>query len=423
MTVNLQCSIITSQKSLIMLRQPHYVFLTLIIFMSSVALLATDIYLPALPEMAVYFNCSQTEIQASFTVFLLGLGCCQLISGVLADWLGRRKVLLLGMSIFTFASIGCALSTSLTEFIIFRLLQAVGCVGSVVSRSIVADRYSRPEAVKIFSTVFPIVGMSAAVAPLVGGYLTSFFNWRAPFIFIAGFGILVFLLVVFQLRDAPPSREEKNEKRAKPIGRMRGYIDVLRNIEFVGYTLVICAGFCVFRSYTVESPFVFNKQGYVTEEIGHLYITLSVAYIVGNLMAKKLVNSMRVEAVLKIGFAMLVLGGISLIVCAYLFDDNAYAVTLPMAIVTLGNGFLFPIGSAAAMTSVPSTVSGTASGLLGALQVIFAAACINCVGNICQGRALHMSLFIGAIILLGFCIYLCLIVYRPKSDVSIMEQE
>jgi DHA1 family bicyclomycin/chloramphenicol resistance-like MFS transporter len=186
----------------IMFRETRPLFLVVITLMGSVGLLATDIYLPALPEMATYFNCNQVEIQASFTLFLLGLAICQLVYGSLADRFGRKRVTLLGLTLFMIATLLCASAETLGEFLAFRLLQAMGGgVGSVVNRAIIADRYDKLQAAKVFSTIFPIIGLSAAIGPWIGGYLTYFMGWRSVFYFMAGFGAVVWVLVFFFLKE------------------------------------------------------------------------------------------------------------------------------------------------------------------------------------------------------------------------------
>ncbi len=394
------------------------IFLIVIIAMGSVGLLATDIYIPALPEMAQYFNCTQPEIQASFTVFLLSLAACQLVYGVLCDRFGRKLISILGLSLFVIASLFCAFADSLGVFLFSRIMQAIGGgVGSVVTRAIIANRFNRLDAVKIFSTTFPIIGLSAAIGPFIGGYLTYFFNWRANFFFLALFGMVALCLVVFYLEETKSEKKILLENMEKPglFTTFRGYKEVIRNPHFLGFAFILCSGFAVFRSYSAESPFVFKSAGFAAEEMGAFYFALSVAYIVGNLCAKKLINQWQVESVLKLGFGFFVFGGLCMLLGSSYVSLTPYAIIAPMAIVVLGNGFLFPTSSASAMTSVATNFSGMASGLLGALQFITAAFCINCVGRICQGDALSMSFFISVIIGIGLLSFVFLASYRSQN--------
>lgn len=393
----------------------YFIFTLTMIMMNAAGLFATDIYLPALPEMTRFFNCTQIELQSSFTVFLIGLSVCQLVYGVLADSFGRKKILISAILLFTASSILCAWSTTLIEFILFRLLQAIGGgAGSVISRIMIVDRYDKTDSVKIFSTIFPIIGLSAAIAPLIGGYLTTFFDWRSTFYFMAGFGCLTLFLVMICLSE----KHEKTalEKNFSIKSLFTGYKKLIKNMNYMAYVLIICVGFCVFRSYAVESPFVFDKQGFLADEMGQFYIALSVAYIVGNLSAKHLINSKPAEQVIKYGFVFFVLGGISMVISAFCFEQNPYAMIIPMSVVTLGNGFLFPTGSALAMSSVSSAYTGIASGLMGSLQFLSAAICIHCVGGICQGQAFMLSGFISTIIIIGVFSYFALTLRQKTRE-------
>lgn len=409
----------------------HYFFLSIMILMSAVGLFATDVYLPALPQMATHFNCTQSEIQTSFWVFLIGLGSCQFIFGFLGDKFDRKKIVLIGFILFTVASLLCVFAKSLPQFIFLRFLQAIGAgVGSVMSRAIVAANFNRFETVKIFSTTMPLVGVSASIAPFVGGYIADHIDWRGIFYFLAIYGFVTLTLVFFFLKesmhrgtsgsanseDESPRiavKEDKLKKTTQFILQTRNYFKYLLNIEFLAYALVVCTGFCVFRSYSIQAPFIFTEMGYSSEDIGKVYLILSAAYFIGNMVAKKLVNIFHMETVLKMGFICMVTGGLSMLSSIFLFEGNPYTIIIPMMIIIFGNGFLFPIGSAAALTSVPANFSGRASGLLGTLQFLIGALCVSWVGELCSGEALSTAVFICSIISVGLAIYFLLMVYKP----------
>lgn len=401
----------------------HYIFLSVVTAIGSIGLFATDIYLTALPEMCKAFNCTQAEIQMSFCSFFLGLAFCQLIAGALSDHFGRKQILIIGIAIFTVASWLCATAETLPQFVAFRLLQAVGGgVGSVVFRALIVDRFDRLDAAKIFSVIFPIIGLSTAIAPFLGGYIASLWGWRGTFFFMAAFGVVILNIVIFflgNLKNAVP--RDVSMLRQAPVLRTKKYWDLLCNLEFLGYALVICTCFCAFRSYTVESPFVFHRQGYVAEEMGSFYVGLSITYLLGSLFARYL-SRHSLQRALSVGIGALVVGGLAMLCAAFLFAHSPYAIILPMCMVAFGNGLLFPIGSAAALSAVPGELSGTAAGFMGCLQFLLAAFCISYVGDICQGQAMHMSLFITIIILLGIGSHLFL-VYKSKNRTLIAEAE
>ena len=398
----------------------HYLFLCVVTAIGSISLFATDIYLPALPEMTQAFGVTQAQMQMTFSSFFIGLALCQLIAGVLSDRFGRKRVLVIGISVFSVASCVCALSNDLSQFIGFRLLQAMGGgVGSVVFRTLVVDRFNKVEAAKIFSVIFPIIGLSAAIAPIIGGYLCALWNWRGTFLFMAAFGVGILFLASFFLGNLKEGCTRMAVLKAANQGH-KPYIGLIKNVEFMGYALVICTCFCVFRAYTVESPFVFNRQGYVAEEMGFFYIGLSVAYLLGSLFARYISPKTGIQGALSIGIMILVGGALCMIATTFFFSHSPYALIVPMAVIAFGNGLLFPIGSAAALSAVPGELSGTAAGFMGCLQFLLAALCSSYIGSWSQGHAMHLSLFIGIIVLGGLCSTVVL-VYKPNRRTILQE--
>ncbi len=377
-------------------------FLLLVTLLSSISLFATDIYLPALPEMAKYFNCSHGQIQMSFTFFLIGQAICHLASGLLTDRFGSKPILLFGLATFTLASALCAFATSLPQFILCRLGQAVGggC-GSVISRTLVVNRFDRVGSVKAFSTIFPVASIMGAIAPFIGGYLIYLWNWQTTFIFVSLVGLGLFVSV-YLLTEDQTAQVAKAQVESR---KYHSYFEVLSNLEFVCYVLIIGSCFSAFRSYIVESPFVFTNQGYSVQEIGRFYLIPSVTYIAGNLVAKKLIHSQTLSLVLGRGIFFFGLGSFCLLAAAFLLGHSPYPLILAMSILTMGNGFLFPVGHAGAMTAAPTRLAGTASGIVGASGFITAAFCITWVGPLCGGDPLKLALFIGVTALLGLASY------------------
>jgi DHA1 family bicyclomycin/chloramphenicol resistance-like MFS transporter len=350
---------------------------------------------------------------------LLGLAICQLMAGVLSDRFGRKRVVMIGLSLFIASSILCLYARTFSEFMLCRLFQALGAgVGSVISRVLVSDKFNRQEAVKVFSTIFPVVGLSSAIGPWVGGHLTKLWGWKSIFIFIAGFGVLILIVAYYALGNEKRPTNKRLRVAIKRLFSPREYWGLIRNIEFLGCALIIWASFCVFRCYSIESPFVFSKQGYLAEDIGRFYIPLSFAYLIGNMIAKKMINFVPLERLLRIGILFFVLGGGAMVSAALLLEHSPYTVVIPMCLITLGNGFLFPVGSAVAMTAVPVSVGGMAAGLMGAMQCLLAAACVSWIGKICQGEFIALAFFIGGIVLVGFISYLLLIVYKPRNQLE-----
>ena len=113
--------------------------------------LSTDIYLPAMPMMAKDLH---GDIELTITGFLIGFCIAQLIWGPISDHYGRRKPLFIGMVLFIIGSIGCALSTDITQIVFWRVFQALGaCTGPMLGRAMIRDLFSRNRAAQMLSTL------------------------------------------------------------------------------------------------------------------------------------------------------------------------------------------------------------------------------------------------------------------------------
>ena len=361
--------------------------------MCVIGLLSSDIYLPALPIMAKTLNVKESDVQLTLTSFLLGLSIGQLIYGPLSDRLGRKKVLLIGMLVFIFATLCCSFSSNLYELIIFRFFQAQGaCSGMVISRAIASDLYSRTVTAKIFTTIFPVVGASSAVAPILGGYLTDSLGWQACFYFLALYGFVLFLLINLNLKESKKSLVVDKQNK---INRFLEMFEMLKHRLFLGFTLIISSAYAAYFAYIAATPFLFYRYGFNPHQIGYFFILLSIFYISGNLIARKLINHISINKGVFIGIVLFMAGSLAITVSSFLgnYHNNPLGLIIPMSLLTAGNGFIFPLCMASTVTLFP-TSAGTASGLMGFLQLGAAAFAVGIVGHLTNNQEFPLALFL-----------------------------
>src|SRR6185295_16214109 len=147
--------------------------------LTAFAPMSIDMYLPALPTIGAAFSATPGHVQLSLASFFLGVAIGQAFYGPLADRFGRKRPLFVGLSLFVVASAGCALATSMNMLIALRFLQGLGaCSGQVIARAIVRDLFESHEAVRVFSLMVLVLGVSPVLAPLLGGQILTFFEWR-----------------------------------------------------------------------------------------------------------------------------------------------------------------------------------------------------------------------------------------------------
>ncbi|MEU9125942.1 multidrug effflux MFS transporter [Streptomyces sp. NPDC048506] len=339
--------------------------LAVLISLSVGGLMSSDINLPGLAETAHALGSSVSSVQATFSPYLVGLLVAQLIYGPWSDAVGRRRLVIGGFSLYAVASLACALSSDIAVFGTARLLQALGAgAGLVLARAIVGDLYGQQTAARVFTTIMPVVGASPAVSPLLGGYLTTYVSWSAPFFLTAAIALLTVLAVVLKVPESLPT-----ERRARRLRTTVGnYRKLLLNARFWSYGLNLGMGYAVYTGYLVASPVIFQRLGMSTEINGYCYISIAVAYISGNLVSRRLVKRHSVDRLLVRGHLIFSTGALLLLAVGLTDPHTPWPLLILMTAVTIGNGFLFPMSVAGGVTSFP-TMAGAASGLLGAVQM------------------------------------------------------
>jgi len=163
----------------------------LIAFLSAFVPLSTDLYLPALPGMAMFFGVSTDLANLTLILFFVFFAAGTLFWGPLSDKYGRRPVLLIGLSIYSLAGFLCAGSGDIYHLIIFRILQAVGGSGAfAVATAMIKDVYDTKNREAILALVQSMVLISPMVAPVLGAFLLRFTSWRGIFLVLGGIGLL-----------------------------------------------------------------------------------------------------------------------------------------------------------------------------------------------------------------------------------------
>lgn len=346
--------------------------------MSSMGLLASDIYLPAMPNLASALSTTDSSLQLTLGIYLFGLAISQIFIGFLSDIYGRRIVLLLGFCIYIVAAICCSYSCSIQTLIIFRFIQAIGAsAGLVVGRATISDQFSLKEATNIYNIIYPIVAISPAIAPLIGGYISTFFGWQATFEFVAIFGIILLIISFFFLKETNLNREPK-----KLLYILHDYPSLVSNSTFLSYVIPICLVYGAWFTYLSQSTFLFNEMGYTQHSVGYFYIPLAMMIYVGNLAGKKLMNVWTSEKVFYVGLLSFLCGSLLFFIFNLFSDMNyAFEIIIPMSIVSISNGIVLPLGIASAI-NIFKDKSGVASGLVGFAQIGFSGLCASFIGKL-----------------------------------------
>jgi DHA1 family bicyclomycin/chloramphenicol resistance-like MFS transporter len=342
---------------------PRLSFILTVAMLSAFGLIASDVYLPAMPSMTTEFGVADWQMPQTISFYLLALAIAQLAYGPVSDRKGRKPVLLAGITLYIVGSLGCATSVTYSGFLAWRMLEAVGAAaGLVVGRALIADTCDKRTSAKVYSVIYPLVSLSPALAPAIGGHLAAAFGWRSDFLFVAAFGIVALLMVLKLLPETLPIAART---RTSPFA---GFSHVLRDRTFRRYALVVCTIYCAWFVYLTQSPFLFARQGLSEEQSGWLYLPLTAGIIGANLLTKWLLERWPYDRIVAAGIICFVVGAVAFLAMAALGLQGAAAVVLPMCVVSLANGSSLSLAVSGAVSSEHG-YAATASGLVGFCQI------------------------------------------------------
>src|SRR5579884_2696057 len=356
-----------------MLRPDSFALTALLAALSAVGPLTTDMYLPSLPDIVRTLGGTPAQGQLTISAYLVGFAAGQIVYGPLSDRHGRRPVLMAAISLYCFASLVCALSTSLPMLIGARALQALGgCGGIVLARAIVRDLYSGARAGRELSLIGSVMALAPVFAPMVGGIVQSGLGWRAIFALLLAFGAGGGLIV---WRLLPETLSARSEHGVTLGAMMRSYKILGGNRGYVAYLALAAASYAGLFAWISGASFVLQRlYGLSPFAFGFYFALGSVGYLAGTSLAAHLVMRSGIDATIGFGSAALALGGIAMSAALALGLTSALSLVLPMAVFLAGLGMVLPQSIAGAMQPFPER-AGAASSLFGFVQQSAAALC------------------------------------------------
>jgi MFS transporter, DHA1 family, multidrug resistance protein len=368
---------------------------TLIVLLGSLSTfgpLSLDTYLPALPELQADFGVSPALAQVTLSSCLLGLATGQLVAGSLSDRFGRRAPLLVGLSLYAMTSLLCAVAPSIWVLIGARYLQgAAGGAGVVIARATVRDLHEGPAAARFFSRLLLVSGLAPILAPILGGQLLRFTDWRGVFVFLAliGVGLLAAAFVML-----PETLVEERRQTGGLGHTLRTFGLLLRDRVFLGYVLTMgCAGAALF-GYIAASPFVLQEiYGLSPQQFSLVFGSIAVGYIASSQINARLVGRVSLHRLLHLALAAFAICGSALLV-AVAIDLPLALVLLPLYAMMWTFGFTLPNATALALTDYPHA-AGSASAMLGLAQFAAGAIAAPLVGVAGEDTALPMAILIA----------------------------
>ena len=370
-------------------------------FLSAMAPLSVDIYLPALPMLQKSFGADEARTLFTLSAFLIGFGAGQLFLGPLSDRVGRKRPLLGGLLLYLIASVGCASAGSIGAVIVWRFLQAVGgCAVPVMVQAMVRDLFDRDQGARVLSLNMLVMGMAPIAAPLIGGQVIVWFDWRAIFWVLAAFGALALLCSAMLPETLSPARRN----RAHPRAMISGYLELLRSRKYVGYVLGAGFYYGALFGFIAGSPFVYIQHfGVPPQYYGFLFGLNIVGMMAGSFINARLVVRRGSDVLLRIGLLIGLAGAALLAVTGIGGLGGIAGIAVPSFIILSMLSMISANSVSGALSLFPHR-AGAAAALPGALQFGMGALAGGLVGWLADGTPAPMSMVMAVSVVVALAI-------------------
>ena len=329
---------------------------SLLLAMVLLGVFPLDVLLPSFPALAAHFHNTPADIALSISLFAVGIAFSQVLIGPLSDAIGRKGLLLAGMIVSMLGALGCVMTGDYTLFLIFRVVQALGCGCFVLSQALVQDLFEGEERDRLRILMVTASGIFISVSPLAGTFLQATLGWRGSFWVFSALAAVVLIKAWVLLDNSRPASS------GEYLGFIKAYRRVLGSFEFVGYWLISAFAFACHFSFIVISPLIFMDQLQLAPyDFSLILLSYGAAYVAGGIIAAVLSRRITPGRQIIIGLSLILLSGLLTLYLAAHHALTPIAVLMPMLICTAGTTITRPAATSRAMSLFPENAGSAAS--------------------------------------------------------------
>lgn len=313
----------------------------LLAFLAMIGPFSIDTYLPAFPAMGAALRVTPLQIQQTLTAYLLPFALMMLWHGAISDALGRRRVILYGLAVYTLASLLCALANRIELLLLGRVLQGLSAgAGTVIGRAVVRDLHEGPAAQRLMAHVSMMFALAPAIAPILGGWLHGFFGWQAIFLFLALFGGALWLAVLLRLPETLPA---EMRQPLHPVTLWHSYREVFSGRAFVGLSLALAFNFNGMFLYVLSAPvFLIQHLRLTPQDFAWMFVPSVAGMMLGSFFSGRLAGRLSSSRTILLGYLLMGLAAAGNIGINLLLPPSLPWMILPLPLYTIGMAMTVP---------------------------------------------------------------------------------
>jgi DHA1 family bicyclomycin/chloramphenicol resistance-like MFS transporter len=375
-------------------RGPRWTLAVLLAALGMLGPFSIDTYLPAFSGIAQSLQATPLQIQQTLSAYLFAFAFMSLFHGALSDSFGRRPVVLTGIAMFTVASAGCALSTSIEQLVLFRALQGLSTgAGIVVSRAVIRDMFPPADAQRMMAQVTLFFGVAPAVAPIVGGFLFVHAGWHAVFWFLTGVGVLLWLGNWWLL---PETLHVTQRQPFEVRHLMRGYAELGFNPRFLLLALASGVPFNGMFLYVLSAPTFLGEHLHLAPQQFFWFFCVTIGGIMGGAwVSGRLAGRLSPERQIRNGFAIMLSVSSLNVVANVLFPAQVGWALIPIGIYAFGWAMMVPVVTLMVLDLFPAR-----RGMASSLQAFVGSAANGVVAGAIAPLVMHSTVHLAVASLL-----------------------
>lgn len=378
----------------------------LILLTNIIPPLAIDEYTPSMPHMVSALGTNVSLMQLSITFYMFAFAISQIIGGFLSDHYGRRSPLLYSVPLFFIGSLICISTDNITGLIIGRLVQGFGVgILALTGPALMADYFKGNDLNRVssyYSTIYSFIPISA---PILGGFIQDYLDWRANFGFMLVVSIFIYFLFVIYL----PETSKPIAKKSFSIKMIAmDYLAVLGHRDYMLSVICMILIWSMFVVFSLMAPFIIQDcLGFSASQYGLQALFIGLGFFVGNNINNLLLKKYAASTISKVSLIIMVLLSLMLLLLAFKIS-SVWAITMPLFFMMCSAGAVFPNLYASAVSAVPEH-AGVAGALIGSL-ILIGAVIITSLLTRLHAHSLISMASVYCVLTLA-----CLIIYHLKQ--------
>jgi DHA1 family bicyclomycin/chloramphenicol resistance-like MFS transporter len=376
---------------------PRWALAVLLAVLGMLGPFSIDTYIPAFSGIAHSIGATPVEMQQTLSAYLFGFAFMNLFHGALSDSFGRRPVVLWGLVVFTVASLGCALSQTIGQLVLFRALQGLSTgAGIVVSRAVIRDMFPPAEAQKVMSQVTIYFGIAPAIAPIVGGFLFVNLGWHSIFWFLVGVGVVLF---VANYKLLPETLHPEHRQPFEVKHLLRGYWDLCSDPRFLLLALASGVPFNGMFLYVLAAPAFLGEHLALAPTQFFWFFLLTIGGIMAGAWASgRMAGKVAPKRQIRDGFVIMLATSVVNVIANALFTPHAAWALWPLAVFAFGWALMVPVVTLLVLDLHPER-----RGMASSLQAVIGSTANGIVAGVIAPLVMHSTLALAgtSILMLG----------------------